>query len=86
MPDEDERLRQAIRVGSIGIFDHDHNSDVIFWSLELRQFYGWEPDEPRAVCRPSGPATPPSRSTLTGRGSSRGRDRICSRATTGSKR
>ena len=46
MADDDERLRQAIRVGNIGIFDHDHASDVIFWSLELRQMYGWDPEEP----------------------------------------
>src|SRR5262245_31148966 len=46
MRDRDERLRQAIRVGNIGIFDHDHDSDVIFWSLEMRQIYGWDPEEP----------------------------------------
>ena len=46
MADDDERLRQAIRVGNIGIFDHDHVTGVIFWSLELRQMYGWDPDEP----------------------------------------
>jgi two-component system cell cycle sensor histidine kinase/response regulator CckA len=46
MLDDDERLRQAIRVGNIGIFDHDHETGVIFWSLELRRLYGWDPDEP----------------------------------------
>ena len=51
MADDDERLRQAIRVGNIGIFDHDHASDVIFWSLELRQLYGWEPDEPATLAK-----------------------------------
>ena len=49
MQDDDERLRQAIRVGNIGIFDHDHPTDVIFWSLELRQLYGWDPDEPVTI-------------------------------------
>jgi PAS domain S-box-containing protein len=49
MHDRDERLRQAIRVGNIGIFDHDHDTDVIFWSLELRQFYGWDPEEPATL-------------------------------------
>jgi len=49
MQDDDERLRQAIRVGNIGIFDHDHATDVIFWSLELRQMYGWDPDEPVTI-------------------------------------
>ena len=47
--DEDERLRQAIRVGNIGIFEHDHDADVIFWSLELRQLYGWDSDEPATL-------------------------------------
>ncbi len=51
MADDDERLRQAIRVGNIGIFDHDHASDVIFWSLELRQMYGWDPDEPVTMAK-----------------------------------
>jgi two-component system, cell cycle sensor histidine kinase and response regulator CckA len=49
MTDDDERLRQAIRVGNIGIFDHDHATDVIFWSVELRQMYGWDPEEPATV-------------------------------------
>jgi len=31
MQDDDQRLRQAIRVGNIGIFDHDHEADRIFW-------------------------------------------------------
>jgi two-component system, cell cycle sensor histidine kinase and response regulator CckA len=47
--DDDERLRQAIRVGNIGIFDHDHATDVIFWSLEMRQMHGWDPDEPVTI-------------------------------------
>jgi PAS domain S-box-containing protein len=46
MRDGDERLRQAVRVGNIGIFEHDHETDAIFWSLELRQMYDWDPDEP----------------------------------------
>jgi len=49
MAEDDERLRQAIRVGTIGIFDHDHQTDVIFWSLEMRQIYGWDPDEPVTI-------------------------------------
>jgi two-component system, cell cycle sensor histidine kinase and response regulator CckA len=45
MQDNDERLRQAIRAGNIGIFEHDHETDALYWSLELRQMYGWDPDE-----------------------------------------
>ncbi len=41
-----QRLVQAIRVGNIGIFDHDHLTDVIYWSRELRDMYGWSDNEP----------------------------------------
>jgi two-component system cell cycle sensor histidine kinase/response regulator CckA len=46
MQDNDERLRQAIRAGKLGIFEHDHQTDAIYWSLELRRVYGWDADEP----------------------------------------
>lgn len=49
MRDSDERLLQAIRVGNIGIFDHDHEADTIFWSPELRAIYGWDADEPATL-------------------------------------
>jgi len=45
MSQNDERLLQAVRAGGIGIFDHDHASDTIYWSAELRQFYGFMPEE-----------------------------------------
>jgi len=45
MSENDERLLQAVRAGGIGIFDHDHASDVIYWSAELRAFYGFTADE-----------------------------------------
>ena len=51
MQENDERLLQAIRVGNIGIFDHDHETDTIYWSLELRQMYGWDADEPATLPR-----------------------------------
>jgi PAS domain S-box-containing protein len=37
----EERLRQAIRVSGIGIFDRDHRADTIYWSPELRDMFGW---------------------------------------------
>jgi PAS domain S-box-containing protein len=43
--ENDERLRQAIRAGNIGIFEHDHETDVIYWSPELRETYGWDQEE-----------------------------------------
>lgn len=42
----EERLRQAIRASQIGIFDHDHLTDVIYWSPSQRKIHGWGDDEP----------------------------------------
>jgi PAS domain S-box-containing protein len=47
----EERLRQAVRVSDIGIFDHDHRTDTIYWSPEQRRIYGWGPDEPVTLQR-----------------------------------
>jgi two-component system, cell cycle sensor histidine kinase and response regulator CckA len=44
--EDSERLLQAIRVGNIGIFEHDHDAETIYWSPELRQMYGWDAEEP----------------------------------------
>jgi PAS domain S-box-containing protein len=49
MDETDERLRQAIRAGNIGIFEHDHVTDEVYWSLELRRMYGWDADEPATL-------------------------------------
>jgi two-component system cell cycle sensor histidine kinase/response regulator CckA len=45
----DERLRQAVRVSGIGIFDHDHITDVHYWSPRQYELYGWPLDEPITV-------------------------------------
>jgi PAS domain S-box-containing protein len=37
----EERLRQAVRVSNIGIFDHDHLTDTVYWSPEERAIHGW---------------------------------------------
>jgi PAS domain S-box-containing protein len=42
----EERLRQAVRVSQFGIYDHDQESDRIWWSPEQRQNYGFSADEP----------------------------------------
>ena len=44
--ESEERLQQAIRVSQLGIFDHDHRSDRIYWSPEQRLIHGWGADEP----------------------------------------
>lgn len=43
--ENEERLRQAVRASEIGIFDHDHHTDTIYWSPEQRRIFGWEPDD-----------------------------------------
>ena len=42
----EERLRQALRVARIGIFDHDHLADAVYWSPRLKEILGWSPVEP----------------------------------------
>jgi len=41
----EERVRQAVRVAEIGIFDHDQLTDTIYWSPRQREIYGVGPDE-----------------------------------------
>lgn len=41
----DERLRQVVRLSNIGVFEHDHITDEVFWSPEQRQIYGIEEHE-----------------------------------------
>ena len=40
----EERFRQAVGTSKIGIFDHDHLTDVMYFSPEHREILGW--DEP----------------------------------------
>ena len=49
--ESEERLRQAIRAGNIGIFDHDHHSDTIYWSPEHRCMYGFGLEEPVTLAK-----------------------------------
>ncbi|MEK7235418.1 MAG: PAS domain S-box protein, partial [Nitrospirota bacterium] len=44
--ESEERLRQAIRAGNIGIFDHDYRIGTIYWSPEHRRIYGLDAEEP----------------------------------------
>jgi PAS domain S-box-containing protein len=43
-----ERRRQAVRLFHIGVFEHDHGTDTVYWSAEQREIYGIGPDEPLA--------------------------------------
>lgn len=43
--ENEERLRQAINISKIGIFDHDHVTDIIYMSPEHRSIRGFGEDE-----------------------------------------
>lgn len=43
-----ERLRLAVFVSGIGIFDHDHRADILFWSDEMRLICGVRREAPVA--------------------------------------
>ena len=41
----EQRLQLAVQSAHIGIYDHDHISDTLYWSAELRDMFGIGPDE-----------------------------------------
>jgi PAS domain S-box-containing protein len=43
--ESEARLKQAVRVAHIGIFDHDHVADTLYVSPRLRALQAWSPDE-----------------------------------------
>jgi PAS domain S-box-containing protein len=45
----DGHLQHGIHVFGIGVFDHDHLTDSIYWSSEQRLIFGWGQDEPVAL-------------------------------------
>lgn len=45
------QLREVSRLTGIGIFDHDHCAETIYWSPEQRRNYGWTDDEPVTLAK-----------------------------------
>ena len=41
----EQRLQLAVHSAHIGIYDHDHIADTLYWSPELRDMFGISPDE-----------------------------------------
>ncbi|MBI5757973.1 MAG: PAS domain S-box protein [Planctomycetales bacterium] len=37
----EERMNLAITASNLGLFEHDHRTDAIFWSPRMRQIFGW---------------------------------------------
>ena len=44
-----ERLAQAVRLGRLGIFDHDHATGAMYLSPEQRAIWAFAPDEDVSV-------------------------------------
>src|SRR5262245_17353288 len=40
----DERLSALVPPPTMGVFDHDTRSEVVYCSPEVRQIFGWPPD------------------------------------------
>jgi diguanylate cyclase (GGDEF)-like protein/PAS domain S-box-containing protein len=47
----EQRLQLAVQSAHLGIYDHDYNTDTIYWSPELRTIYGFGPDETATIER-----------------------------------
>jgi PAS domain S-box-containing protein len=45
----EERLSLAIQVADLGIFEHDHQTDAIYWSPMMRAILGWGAEEPASL-------------------------------------
>jgi len=45
----EERLQLAVHAGELGVFEHDHRTDVIHVSPKLRAIYGWGAEEPASL-------------------------------------
>jgi PAS domain S-box-containing protein len=45
----EERLRQAVRVARVGVFDHDHRSDTLHWTEKMYEICDWDEDKPVAL-------------------------------------
>ena len=46
LQENEQLLRQVVRVSQLGIFEHDHLANLIYWSPEQRKIHGWNADEP----------------------------------------
>jgi diguanylate cyclase (GGDEF)-like protein/PAS domain S-box-containing protein len=47
----EQRLQLAVRSARIGIYDHDHITDTLYWSPELRDIFGITSDETLTIER-----------------------------------
>ena len=45
----EERLNLAVSAAQVGVFEHDHQSNTLYWSPILRTIYGVGPDGPSSL-------------------------------------
>jgi two-component system, cell cycle sensor histidine kinase and response regulator CckA len=64
--ESEDRLRQAVRVASLGIFDHDHATNKFYWSPELRAIYGFDSYAPPSLDEYIARVHPEDRSRIAG--------------------
>jgi PAS domain S-box-containing protein len=55
--ESEELLRQVVQLSNIGIFDHDHTTDQVYWSPEQREIYGVDQSEPLVFFTPPSPTS-----------------------------
>jgi PAS domain S-box-containing protein len=56
-----ERLRQGIRVARLGLFEHDHRTNEIYYSPVMREIFGWGESEPVTLPEITGRILPEDR-------------------------
>ena len=49
--ESEERFELVVEAAQAGIFEHDHHTDILYWSPMLRDIYGVSPDEPASLQR-----------------------------------
>lgn len=47
----EECLRQAMLVAGLGLFEHDHLTETLYWSPRLREIYGFSGDEAATLAK-----------------------------------
>ncbi len=49
--ESEQRFELAVQAGQVGIFEHDHQTDFLYWSPILRNIYGIGMEEPATLAR-----------------------------------
>lgn len=63
--ESEERLSLAVAAADLGIFEHCHITDTVYWSPTLRRIFGWDDDEPASLPAYLGLVHPDDRTAIT---------------------